>query len=258
LELPKDFSYRMKGALKEAAARFGIDLRIKRDPLRFLRRRGIRTVLDIGANEGQFAREVRSTLPTAAIYSFEPLPGPVAKMRTLMRGDRNFEAFQLALGDKNGWAEFEENDFSAASSLLPVAARTLQAWPQTAGRRKTTVEVQTLDSWAEGRRIEGPYLVKLDVQGYEDKVIEAGRGVIRGAEVVISEVSFVELYKNQALFDTIHRLMAGLGFRLQGMIQNGYEPASGEILSADAIFVTTAGAHVLTAAPRSYSDENSH
>jgi FkbM family methyltransferase len=245
MESPKDFSYRLKGAVKKAASRVGIDLKIKRDPLAFLRRRGIRTVLDIGANEGQFAREVRTTLPAAMIYSFEPLPGPIAKMRALMGGDSNFEAFQLALGDKNGFAEFEENDFSAASSLLPVATKSIEAWPETAERRKTTVEVQTLDSWAVGRRIEQPYLVKLDVQGYENKVIEAGSTVIRNAAVVISEVSFVELYERQALFDVINSMMVGLNFRLHGMIGNGYEPATGEILSADAIFVATAAQDVL-------------
>ncbi|MCU1258743.1 MAG: hypothetical protein JWO80_1628 [Bryobacterales bacterium] len=245
---PKDLSYRLKGAVKNAAGRVGIDLKIKRDPLAFLQRLGIRTVVDIGANEGQFAREVRTTLPTAMIYSFEPLPGPMAKMRVLMRGDSNFEAFQLALGDKNGWAEFEENSFSAASSLLPVAARSLEAWPETTERRKTTVQMQTLDSWGAGRRIERPYMVKLDVQGYENKVIEAGRNLIRGAEVVISEVSFVELYENQALFDVINTMMVGLGFRLQGMIGNGYERATGAILFADAIFVRVADPHVLAPA----------
>ena len=229
--------YRLKTLTKSLAGKIGIDVRIKRDPLAFLTHRNIRTVLDIGANEGQFASEVRKTLPCAKIYSFEPLPSTFAKLCARRRADPNFEAVPVALGAESGLAEFEENDFTAASSLLTLNPAALEAWPQTAVTRKTQIRVETLDSWAGGHTLEAPYFVKLDVQGYEDKVIAAGRRVIGSAAVVMSEVSFVEMYKDQPLFDDIHDQMRALGFRLGGMIGNLRHPVTHDILGADAIFL---------------------
>src|SRR6188768_3210136 len=46
----------------------------------WLQRLGIRTVIDVGANDGGFARRARRTLPEAVLHCFEPLPVPYAKL----------------------------------------------------------------------------------------------------------------------------------------------------------------------------------
>src|ERR1019366_7712453 len=80
------------GLLKGA----GLDVHRSREPLRFLRAYPIRTVLDIGANEGQFAATVRRLLPDVEIHSFEPLSEPFSKLERRQSGDRRFFASPLA------------------------------------------------------------------------------------------------------------------------------------------------------------------
>jgi hypothetical protein len=45
----------------------------KEDRFKWIRNLDIKTVIDVGANTGQFAAEIHAILPKAAIYSFEPL-----------------------------------------------------------------------------------------------------------------------------------------------------------------------------------------
>jgi len=55
-------------------------------------------------------------------------------------------------------------------------------------------------------------MIKIDVQGYEDKVILGGKDTFSKARVIITEISFVELYQGQVLFDSMYSLFRDLGF----------------------------------------------
>jgi len=199
----------------------------------------IQTVLDVGANEGQFARRVRSLLPEATIYSFEPLPHVFNILAKLQTHDSRFEAINAGLGDELGEVDFEENSFSPSSSMLGVTQRGIGAFPHTSRTKKIRVSMTTLDNWAERRNLQTPMLVKMDVQGFEDRVIRGGARTIRRSDVVVSEVSFVSLYNDQPLFGQIYTSMGALGFRFAGTIENLNDPGTGEILQADAIFIAS-------------------
>jgi FkbM family methyltransferase len=226
-----------KALIWKAFMSLGLEIHIRKEPLRFLNRLGVRTVLDIGANEGQFARTARKILPDAKIYSFEPLPAPFSRLCTAFGKDAHFEAFPIALGSEPGEADFEVNDFSPSSSFLPVTEALRRSYPYAARTSKTRVTVSTLDMWAEQYDLERGILVKLDVQGYEDHVIMGGPRTFARASVVIAETSFTALYQGQPLYDDIYQLMRARGFRSAGMIVNGRDADTGEILDSDSIFI---------------------
>src|SRR2546421_123255 len=52
----------------------------------WLKKSNIQTVVDIGANEGQFARLAAELFPAARILSFEPLPDVYERLVRSMRG----------------------------------------------------------------------------------------------------------------------------------------------------------------------------
>jgi FkbM family methyltransferase len=214
----------------------GLEIRRKRQHLQLLQGYGIQTVLDIGANSGQFACQARRLLPRATIHSFEPLPDVLEDLKKRMAGDALFFAHGVALGDKDSTAVIYRNEFTPSSSLRPLGEVHLRAFPEASRVEAVTVRCCTLDGWADGQSLEGPLLIKLDVQGYEDRVIQGGVRTIPTARVAVVEVSFVELYRGQKLFDSQYEALRGLGFRCIGMVENVYEPASGRILQADALF----------------------
>lgn len=55
--------------------------------------------------------------------------------------------------------------------------------------------------------------------------------------VLIIETSFQTLYKGQALFDRIYRLLCDHGFTFMGGEQNIRDPKDGRVLQCDSVFI---------------------
>ena len=148
----------------------------------------------------------------------------------------NFEAYNIALGEEKGIVSFSQNEFSDSSSCLKMKDRHKEAFPYTSNESEIKVKMTTLDEAINTNDIKSPYLVKLDVQGFEEKVINGGQNIIQNADYIITEVSFVELYENQPLFAVLYEKLTGMGFRYIGNFEQLYSPINNEILQADAIF----------------------
>jgi FkbM family methyltransferase len=212
-----------------------------RQTLLGLRNAGIRTVLDIGANSGQFARAALLILPQARFYCFEPLPEPFAKLEqwAAQQTPGSVTAFNLALGERSGTAPmFEHTDHSTSSSLLASTVLSEKLFPQTRCRVLTNVPVARLDDFViEAALTLAPeMLIKMDVQGYEGRVIEGGRATLSHAKACVLEVSFDPLYENQSTFKDIWGMLDTLGYRFAGNLEQWYA-ADGHVIFADAVFV---------------------
>ena len=205
--------------------------------LRWLKEMNIQTILDIGANEGQFALMIRKLLPKAKIYSFEPIPDCFAKLKMNFKTDSNFEAFNVACGDEGAVIEMNINKFSPSSSFLEIDELHVQNFRHTANSVKQQIPVKTLDGLSAELNLVKPYMIKIDTQGYEDKVIKGGSTLISGAAVVFVELSYRPLYKGQSLFDDIYNKMLHLGFEYHGNTEELLSPVNGSVLQSDGIFI---------------------
>jgi len=203
----------------------------------WLRELDIRTVLDVGANVGQFSLVIHEIFPAARIYAFEPLPECYETLCRRMSGVQTFRAFNCALGRVRGRVEFFRSAFSQASSALPMRPLHVEAFPYTKETEHITVNMMRLDDLAEELVIEGPMLCKLDVQGYEEGVIRGGGRLIGQAKVVIVEVSYRQLYESQPLFHEVYSLMVSLGFGYQGNLDEFRNPTDKSVLQTDAVFI---------------------
>jgi hypothetical protein len=97
--------------------------------------------------------------------------------------------------------------------------------------------MERLDALAPALALSPPLLIKIDVQGYEDRVLRGGEETVKRAQVLIVETSFQRLYEEQALFEDVFRLLSGWGFRYAGALDQLLNPRSGEALQQDSIFV---------------------
>ena len=205
--------------------------------LAWLRNMSIHTVLDIGANVGQFALSISEILPQARIISFEPLPDCHMELLSRMGHHSDFRAFNFALGSREEETTIHRSVSSPSSSLLPMGPLHERAFPHTCGTHVDRVRVRRLDDLRPELGELGLLLVKIDVQGFERDVIEGGRRTISEASVLIIEVSFRELYIGQPLFGEIFATVSALGFVYAGNLEQLYDPANGRVLQADAIFL---------------------
>lgn len=172
----------LKNTIRRGVNLLGFDLiRLHRAPKRTLLgliRMKIGAVIDVGANEGQFARMVSEIFPEAELYCFEPLEGPFRKLSAWAQSQNGrVRCFQLALGDQGGEAEMHLHEqHTPSSSLLASTATCHRLYPQTQVESLTRVRVSTLDEVLKDvlDRMPRELLLKLDVQGFEDRVLRGG------------------------------------------------------------------------------------
>lgn len=72
----------------------------------WLKSMDIKTIIDIGANTGQFATYIREVFPNAMLYSFEPLLDCYRNLISNFKDSNTFKAFNVALGAETGKLQF--------------------------------------------------------------------------------------------------------------------------------------------------------
>jgi hypothetical protein len=79
--------------------------------------------------------------------------------------------------------------------------------------------------------------IKLDVQGYEQTVLDGAMQAIARTRVVESELSLIPLYEGQHLYREIIDQLEMLGFGLVSIERGFTDPTTGHVLQVDGIFV---------------------
>lgn len=194
------------------------------------------TVLDVGANTGQFARAAHYLFPDARIYSFEPLPACFDALTARMKDVASFEAFPTAIGNEDGTVTIHQSTFSPSSSILPMTSEHTAAFPWTAGGEDVEVEIHSLDHFLPRITLAGEVLLKIDVQGYSQHVLLGAPLTLARTNTVLVETSFVNLYEGEATFDQTYRLLLAAGFVFAGFLDQLTHPETDRILQGDAVF----------------------
>ena len=194
-------------------------------------------VLDVGANEGQTVRYVLDRYKTVEVVAFEPNPrayGVLAKLSEKY----HFACHNVALGDANSETVLHVLKHSESSSLLRPSSTGTQAMPHLGDVDATVkVPVRRLDDlmreWGIARPVD---LFKVDVQGYEAKVLQGGMETLKRSRYVLAETHFLPVYEGACCVDELCHLLFQAGFRLVRSI--GYQPATHtlDLVSTDLLF----------------------
>ena len=200
---------------------------------------GIGTILDVGANVGQFARLAHAVWPSAAIHSFEPLPDCFRELQSALPAGADFHPSNIGLGAEEGELELQRCSHSPSSSFLAMTPLHRDAFPESAadGDSRVKVAVRRLDDVAAGIAVRNNLLIKLDVQGYELEVLRGGHATFGQACAAVIETSFLPLYENQPLFGEVFDAMRALDFEYRGNLTQMLHPEDQRIVQADSVFV---------------------
>jgi FkbM family methyltransferase len=214
-----------------------LENKINKGEYKWLQEFGIRTVIDVGANDGGFALLINKILPDAFIYSFEPINSCFIELQKNTSSIKNIKYFNYALGDKEEEKIFYQNEFSPSSSFLQVQQKHVEAFPFTANTKSINVLVEKLDNLNSSINFNKKVLLKIDVQGFELNVLKGAQNVLKKIDMIFCEISFAELYKDQPAFGEILEYLENYNFKYFGNFEQLADPLSNKILQADAIFI---------------------
>jgi FkbM family methyltransferase len=195
-------------------------------------------VLDIGANDGQFAQEVRAGGYRGVMVSVEPMATAHKHLSNASKSDVNWHVHpRCAMGSAVGEIELNIAGNSVSSSVLPMLASHSNAAPESAYRGKEIVPLTTVDSIFPTYigQAKAPFL-KIDTQGYEWSVLDGAIETLPKVRGIQMELSLIPLYEGQHLWQESIKRLEAVGFVLWAFEPVFVDQNSGRTLQVDALF----------------------
>ena len=189
---------------------FGFEIQKSPGQSDFLWSRNVNLVLDVGANQGQYARDLRSQGYKGRIFSFEPASGPFERLSRRAAHDANWQIFNCAVGAVAGSAEIHVTRNSVYSSLRPQTAMISDFSKKSQIVGTESVDVITLD--ALDLASEDRIFLKIDTQGFEQEVLAGATQVLQRCVGVQLELPVEHLYQDVWSFSEAIVFMDELGF----------------------------------------------
>jgi FkbM family methyltransferase len=204
---------------------------------KLLRDQRVDVLLDVGADVGQYVRELRETGFTGRAISFEPHSSAYAQLERACAVDPAWECRRVALGAEPGSAELHVAGNWGSSSLLTMEQRHLRAAPESAYTTAEAVPVASLDSLrSELLRPHERAWLKADVQGFELEVLRGAADTLDQVFAMELELSLFPLYDGGASIQEVLAYVDDAGFNLLS-VENGFRDGkTGQLLQVDGLF----------------------
>lgn len=191
-----------------------------------------RTVVDVGVAAG--TPELYDAFPAAELLLVEPLSDDEPRLRERL-GGRHAHVARVAAGAHRGEREIAVHRVRACSSVLGDRRG------DSAGVDRRRVEVVPLDDLLAERGLQGPFVVKADVEGAELEVLEGARRTLQATEVVLLEVNFFQFVPGGALLADVVRWMDDHGWAPYDVYHGHVRPLDGALAQLDMAFVPRDG-----------------
>ena len=206
--------------------------------INLLHNKSINLTIDVGANNGDWLNGLRKIGYTRNVISFEPLSTEFSKLKTAAKYDNHWEVFNCAISNENKEVEINISENSVSSSLSQILNSHTDAAPESKYIEKQSVKSICLDgfkhNWVNSSNA---IFLKIDVQGYEKKVLDGASKVLEKVKVLQIEMSFKKMYSHDLCFSKMKDFLEAKGFLLFH-IQNGFRSRlTTELLQVDALFI---------------------
>jgi FkbM family methyltransferase len=230
-----------KMAVRSRLHRHNLDLVSNPFPVRVvttLRWLQVTTVIDVGANIGQYASALRASGYHGRILSCEPLSDAFAHLSKRSASDSEWAVLHTAVGDEPGTTEINVAANSFSSSVLPMADAHRTAAPGSEFVGSQRVGVTTIEDLVRERAVDpASTFLKVDTQGYESRVLDGAGSLVGEFPAVQLELSMLPLYEGQELFGDLTTRMEKSGYALFSLEAGFADPRTGRMLQADGLFV---------------------
>jgi FkbM family methyltransferase len=189
-------------------------------------------IIDIGAFDGEWTDMASKQFSNARFLMLEAQEKKRPVLEGLKRNSRELIDYRIAVMGANEGEELVFHEYENS----PTASSMLQDHAMTS-TRKIACSVRTLDSILASDGFPKPDLIKLDVQGYELEVLKGAKKALSDAEVVMMEVSIIEVYQQCPVLSHVIAFMAEQDFRAYDICSLVRRPLDNALCQVDIIFI---------------------
>ena len=205
---------------------------------RVLDRHGIGTVLDVGANAGQYARRLRRAGYIGRIVSFEPLTVAHTSLSAAAASDPMWDvAPRMALGDHDGAVTLNVSAESDMSSTLDFTEEMRTLLDDSGYVGTEQAELSRLDAiFDRFVRPNARVLLKVDTQGTERQVVDGAGETLDRITLLQMEMSIVPVYRGEPSYLETIAWLAVRDFHPVLFIPGYFNRRTARLIAMDGIF----------------------
>jgi len=189
-------------------------------------------IFDVGANRGQSIERFRKIFPNSTIHSFEPAKESFKLLSKQFCNKKNIFLNNFGLGDKNKKITLHSYAHSGLTSFyrLNVESKITEwLWKKWEKEHDKNIPdflidsymagIKTLDWYIQKHQIDRISLLKIDTQGFEDKVLLGGKDALRKniIDIIEMEILFDKMYERKLSFFEIEKILIPFGYELFGV-----------------------------------------
>lgn len=189
-------------------------------------------IFDVGSRDLEESIFFKQKYPDASVFAFEANPEQ-KDICSIKAANNNINFYSAAVSDQVGKHDFfavqkdGPNPNIGASAMSFFSQDQLNFWkdidpdskPNT---KKYEVDTITLDSFCEEKSISSIDILWMDVQGWEQQVLNGGTKMLKNIKMIYTELSFKQFYEKTSFYPDIVKFLSDYGF-IQMWNQNPYD-----------------------------------
>ena len=203
-------------------------------------------IFDVGANVGQSIDRFEKTFTNPTIHSFEPINSEFKIIHNKFGKRKNIFLNNIALGDKQekklnitaGTGNSSFNKINPGTKWIQTRSKQYNTSEDDYVTKIESVKVETLDNYCNQNNIDKIDILKIDTQGYEDKVLQGSLETIKKNKIgiIITEIMFDNVYDKYFCFSDLEKYLIPNNFRMVGIDMANNNIFSGLVFCADVMY----------------------
>lgn len=193
-------------------------------------------VVDVGANEGDFAEEILKTYPKARLLCVEPGPRTVKRLRNRLQPYAEVIICNVAATEFPGTMHLHDYEGSEGSSHATLVAGAMENFYRSSGEI-TEVSCLPLDQILTEHQFLEIDLLKIDVEGFELSVLKGAGAVLKSGKIRAIQFEMTGLNVMSRTFFRDLKEAIGEDYRFfrilpHGLLElRGYDPLKMELFA---------------------------
>lgn len=239
----KSYLYNCAATVAKPVGMYPFPKTYRRHLLDILEALQVNCVIDVGAHFGEWGEIVRGIGYKGTILSFEPVSASFERLKRAARNDKKWKIYPFALGEAGCTSSIHVYKSSDFSSILSAGASAGDRFEHDVETMRTeSIQVRRLDECLPELDLSGAKIyLKVDTQGYDQKVVAGASGILDRVIAMQSELPGPRpIYREEPALTESLAYYASLGYFPTGFFPLLHQDGDVSVIGFDVVFTRPA------------------